>query len=717
MKGTLLIGLSLSLICVSGNAAALSAPLWIQGGHAARISGVACSPDGTRIASSSEDGTVRLWSTNGLLLRTLNTQPYPTTAIAWSPDGTRIAAGTYCGGSISSGFSGSKPGAGLTYLWQATSGWENGASLVRVTTNRYGKVTTLAFSADSTLLASGCAAGSNIVNSVADGSVVRTRPAYNISVGPAAATSVAFSSAGLMASGCEDGMVRVYSSTGNLLWSSSVAHSSNVTAVAFSSNGSFLATASLDRTIRIWSTADWSQTQTFTGHDDGVTSVAFSPDGQKVVSGSVDGIVKTWLVSSGGCLWTITAHELPVTAAIFSPDGTRIISGSDDQTVRLWSAEDGSAILNLGDQRDYVGSMAFSPDGSLCASAGGDSMIPVRSAINGSLACALAGHAGHVSAVAFGPDSSILASGGGPLDPTIKLWKLSDGSLIRTIEASSNGVSALAFSPDGSILASGGDFSEQVIRLWNVSDGTLNKTLAGHSNGVTTLAFSQDGTRLVSGGRRFDNTVKVWDVVSGELTRSLSGHAWNIESVAFSPDGSSVASGSSGSNPLAVWSLAAGSPRYFGSGTGPIVAVAFTPDGSTLAAANGNAVQFWNVASGTLAETATAETTRPSCVVYSPNGNLFLFGREDGAMAMSTNTRGALGRPPFEFTRLDVEPGGATTINASVQPGTHYLLWFSTNLTDWSFVTSAMSGTDSLALPGSSTSNAPAGFYRATTPP
>ena len=94
----------------------------------------------------------------------------------------------------------------------------------------------------------------NLVISVTDGSIVAARPAYNTSVGPAAVTSVAFSSLGMMASGCEDKMIRVYDSSWNLAWSSTNAHSTNVTAVAFSPDGLLLATASLDRTIRVWST-------------------------------------------------------------------------------------------------------------------------------------------------------------------------------------------------------------------------------------------------------------------------------------------------------------------------------------------------------------------------------------------------------------------------------------------------------------------------------
>ncbi|HEX5399381.1 MAG TPA: WD40 repeat domain-containing protein, partial [Verrucomicrobiae bacterium] len=421
---TIVVIASMALTVLPAAVEAFPSPSWMQGGHAARITGVACSPDGAMIASASEDGTVKLWSTNGTLLMTLNTQPYPATALAWSPDGTKIAAGTYTGGYISSGFSGSKPGAGLTYLWQAAGGWTaSNTSLASITTNRYGKVTALAFSADSALLASGCAAGSNLVISVSSGSVVASCPAYDTSVRPAAVTSVGFSSNGMMASGCEDGMIRVYAvNSWSQLWSSTPAHTTNVTAVAFSPNGSLLATASLDQTVKIWSTSTWTLQQTL-AETNGVTSVAFSPDGQKIVSGSVDGTIKIWNWSSGDCLATIAAHTLPVTATVFTPDGSFVISGSDDRTVRIWSAADGSAVGTLGGQDSFIGSVAFSPDGTLCASTGGDGPIQVRNTDDGSLVRALPGNTDYTSSLAFSPDSAMLASGGGPLDPTIKLWR------------------------------------------------------------------------------------------------------------------------------------------------------------------------------------------------------------------------------------------------------------------------------------------------------
>ena len=729
---TLLLVASLGLAILPAGVQAFPAPQWIQGGHAARITGVVCSPDGSMIASSSEDGTLKLWSTNGTLLRTLTTQSSPLTALAWSPDGTKIAAGTYYGG-----YYNGNPGMGLTCLWQAPSGsqsaWTGASvSLLRTGTNLFGKVTAVAFSTDSLKLASGSEAGSNVVTSVSDGSFVTTRPAFNILVEPSAVTSVAFSAGGLMASGCEDSTIRVYNSSWNQVWTSTNvvnAQTSNVTAVAFSPDGTRLATASLDQTIKIWSTSDWSLQRTLTGHTDGVTSVAFSPNGQKIVSGSMDGTIRVWNVSSGVCLLTNAAHALPVTATVFSTDGSLVISGSDDGTIRLWSAADGSAVGMLGGQNYFVGAVAVSPDGTLCASAGGDETIQVRNTSNGSLVQTLAANTNYVSSLAFSPDSGRLASGGGPLDPTIKIWQISNGALLNTIPATTNGVMALAWSPDGLTLAAGGDSVEQNITFWStngVLQGTLPGTVSGHTNGVTALAFSSQGNLLASGGRRPGNMVQIWTNnvpgiwTSGSIVQTFVSSATNnnVECVAFSPDGAKVAYGSTAVNVLKVGLISNGSCVTNGSGTNPVFSVAFSPDGSTLAATYQNTVQIWtNGASWALFDTITNEAVRASCLAYSPNGNLLLCGREDGTVTLSPNTRGAMGQPRLNFTSFTVGANGATTLKAAVQPLTHYVLQTSTNLNDWSFLANAISTSNGLTIAGLSISNAPAGFHRATTPP
>ena len=540
--------LAAGLGCLPATVNAFPAPAWMQGGHSARITGLACSSDGNMIVSSSEDGTIKLWSTNGALLRTLTALPCPITAVALSPDGTKIAAGGYVSGAA---------GMSLTYLWQAPAGWTApSVSLVRVTTNRYGYVSSLAFTSDSTKLASGCNDGSNIVNSVANGTVVAACPAFDPGTRPAAVNSVAFSSGGLMASGCEDRTIRIYNSSWGLLWTSSSevkAHNTNVTAVAFSPDGSLLASASMDNTVRTWSTTG-AHGQTLFGHTNGITSVGYSPDGQKIVAGSIDGTIRIWETSDAQCIQTIAAHALPVTATVFTPDGSRVVSGSDDATVRIWSAVDGSPVLTLGGQLDSIGSVAFSPEGTLCASAGGNGTIQLRNAANGSLAITLPGHTNYTSSLAFSPDSATLASGGGPLDPNIKLWRISDGSLLRTIPATTNGVMALAWSPDGLTLAAGGDSVEENITFWStngVLQGTLPGTLSWHTNGVTALAFSPQGNLLASGGRRPGNMVRIWTNniggiwTTGVVVRTYLSTATNnnVECVTFSPDGTLVGYG------------------------------------------------------------------------------------------------------------------------------------------------------------------------------
>jgi WD40 repeat protein len=80
--------------------------------------------------------------------------------------------------------------------------------------------------------------------------------------------------------------------------------------LAFSPDGSLLASARVDGTAQVWELSNGRPLFTFAGHTSGVQAVAFSPDGNRLYSLGRDGMVRAWDLSSGaGGAWLNLAYE------------------------------------------------------------------------------------------------------------------------------------------------------------------------------------------------------------------------------------------------------------------------------------------------------------------------------------------------------------------------------------------------------------------------
>jgi len=150
--------------------------------------------------------------------------------------------------------------------------------------------------------------------------------------------------------------------------------------VAYSPNGTYLASGGQDKMVRIWDLVTGKVVHILSGHTDQIDSVAYSPDGAHVASGSDDNTIRIWDAATGRCLHTLSGHKQMVNSVAYSKDGAHLASGSSDNTIRIWDAVTGKALKTLKGHKDEVFSVAYSPDGAHLASGSTDSTIRIWSA-------------------------------------------------------------------------------------------------------------------------------------------------------------------------------------------------------------------------------------------------------------------------------------------------------------------------------------------------
>jgi WD40 repeat protein len=313
-------------------------------------------------------------------------------------------------------------------------------------------------------------------------------------------------------------------------------HDDSVGPVAFSRDGKRLAVAVRDGTVVVRDTDSGKVVSTLRGHLEQATGLAFSPDGTLLASAAIDG-VKLWDPSSDRSrpVRSFTGHLSKVNAVTFRPDGKRVASAGK-QTVRVWSPRTGKQFLTLRGHRNDVYAVAYSPDGKWLASASADKTVKVWRASGGRLERTLRGHTDAVVGVSFSPDGKRIASGS--WDRTVRVWRRSGKAKAVVLRGHTGPVSAVAFGPDAKRIVSGS--WDRTALLWRVEPGATPTAFRGHTDWVTGVAFAPAGDRIASASR--DCTVKLWNPRGGQGARTLRLHAGRVTGLAFSLDGSSVIS-------------------------------------------------------------------------------------------------------------------------------------------------------------------------------
>jgi WD40 repeat protein len=387
---------------------------------------------------------------------------------------------------------------------------------------------------------------------------------------------------------------------------------SNVTDTAFSPNGKVLAIAN-GNDIQLWNRAGHAFVATLVGHTNPVKGIAFSPNGSILASVGDDQAIRLWQVSDPGHASVLAILHGTLSSLAFSPDGRTLAAGNYSSTVLRWNVTDPRhpvAQAALIGHSGAVLAVAFSPNGRLLASTSTDRTVRIWSldSTGGRTAVAtLAGDADAVTDVAFAPDSKLLASVSA--DETVRLWDVAvpsqaAGLATMLLDAIVPGAGGVAFAPGGDVLATAG----QNVVLWDVTDPRHPAKLptlpmGDHPGLMSTVRFTEDGSTLAGGS---NNTVDLWgvsDIRRPGALAALAGQSGNVTALAYRAQQHLLVVGSSNSvanleGSMTMWDLASPrQPRKLVTVNGiGVIGLAFNPNGRTLAVTQGDGnIRLWDV--------------------------------------------------------------------------------------------------------------------------
>jgi WD40 repeat protein len=561
------------------------------------------SPDGQTIASANSNGTINLWDINGKRLKTLSGHNGEVRDVSFSPDGSLIA---------------STSDDGTAKLWRRD-GQEVKTLDGNVSDSTYppGGMGSVSFSPDSQV----------IITTSVDGQIkLWDRTGEEIITfrnESGSAGKATFSPNGQMIAVTNNrGSIRLLDKTGKELLFLQDAHQGNSFDVGFSPDGQMLMSTGQDGTIKLW-TLDGDNIQVLRGHSGMIFSASFSPNGNTIVSASTDGSIKIWERRNLDLKTIRLDGDSPVDIK-FSLDSEQLFLRSlseDDRILRIFGRDGrelNSVFMNqefcqgesriCGEERK---SFDISPNGrDIVFSTLDGSMRLVRFPNNLSRissenlasdslnpeVISFSGHSRRIDIVSFSPSGETIVSGG--RDGKVRIWDLQANevfALEKNTQYPGQDIASffnLDISFNGQMVA----FSdaEEIVKIVDI----LGNNLADFANSrgkfasdIAHIVFSPNSKMLAFAYS--DGSIRIGNIEGVEVSVS-EGHLDSVSGLSFSHDSEMLAS-ASWDGTVKVWDLSGNELQTLEGHSAPILDVSFSPDGQTLASVGMDGqIILWN---------------------------------------------------------------------------------------------------------------------------
>ena len=305
-------------------------------------------------------------------------------------------------------------------------------------------------------------------------------------------------------------------------------YSDAMTAVVFSQEGQWLATAGKNGFVQLWEVKTGQKVMDFIGDPNSVISLTFSLNSNYLFTGDTKGIISQWDVNTGKKMRAFSGHQKAIHSLV-SLKGNRILSASSDGTIKLWNYNSGALIRTFigKDSGGAVFSIAVNSNDSKVAGGYNDGKIRVWDIASGQISSTLLCGDSSVYAVDISSNNILSA---GFANGEVQLWNLATSKKNMTEKRHDGAIRALTISHDNVFLVTAGD--DKVIRV-SLLEGKKVCDLTGHDETINAICFSRDDDFLLTAGS--DKTTRVWSIESEkELARLIAMRSgWAV----VSPDG------------------------------------------------------------------------------------------------------------------------------------------------------------------------------------